>query len=156
MAAIADTARHDAIHPFHAVMLAATIPLFLGVALAEYAAWSTQQAAVRASAAWLIAAGLAFASAALLCAFCEFFRAERLHGRFAAYTFVLLATWGAGVLGALQHARDVAAGAIALPLLSLATLVLAVIAAWIGISGPHRGTREPAAHRIALRAAHAR
>ena len=156
MPAIADTAHHDAIHPFHAMMLAGTIPFFLGALIADYAAWSTQQAATRASAAWLVATGLAFASVALLCAFHALFRAERLHGRFAGYTFVLLATWGVGVLDLLDHARDGVAAAPAVPVLSLATLVLAVTATWIGISGPHRASHEPPTHRIALRAAQAR
>jgi hypothetical protein len=150
MVAIADRSRHDAIHPFHAVMLAGTVPLFLGALIGDYASWSMQQAAGSAFAARLVAGGLVFASVALLCAFVELFRAERLHGRFAAYTFVLLANWGAGILDALHHARDAVAGAPAAPLLSLATLVLAVAATWIGFSGPHRGSREPALRGAAL------
>lgn len=124
----------NALHPLHAVLLAGTIPLFLGALLSDYAYSSTYNIQWTLFASWLIAGGLVFAGLALLCAIIGLFRADRRRGRYLAYFVLLLVAWGAGFFNALVHARD-AWGAMPTGLiLSIVVTVLACAATWIGFS----------------------
>jgi uncharacterized membrane protein len=100
--AIVDRPQHGAIHPFHAVVLAATVPLFLGALLSDYAYWSSYQIEWSNFASWLLVGALVLAAIALACAVVDLFRGRRR----IVYTVLLAATWLAGFFNALIHARD--------------------------------------------------
>lgn len=134
MSVSVDRALHRAIHPFHAVLLAGTVPLFLGALLSDYAYWSSYQIEWGNFASWLIAGGLVFGAIALLFAVIGLFRKERRGGLPLVYTLVLLATWVLGFINALVHAKDAWAVMPAGLLLSALVAVLACAATWIGFS----------------------
>lgn len=141
MTAIVDRTPQGTIHPFHAVVLAGTIPLFLGAFLADYAFWSSDQAEWSTFASRLIAGGLVFGTVALLCAIGDLYRAGR-HGALpAVHVLVLLATWALGFVNVLIHAGDASSIMPTALVLSAIVTVLACAATWMGFSG----TREHAA-----------
>ena len=139
MASIVDRPHPRAIHPFHAVMLAGTVPLFLGALLSDYAYWSSYQIEWSNFASWLIVGALVFGAVALVCAVVDLFRADRRGERSLVYTGVLLATWVLGVFNALQHARDAWAIMPAALVLSVIVAVLACVATWLGFSSLYAG-----------------
>lgn len=129
------------IHPLHAVLLAGTLPLFLGTALSDYAysvsyhiQWST-------FASWLIAGGLIFAGLALLCAVIGLIRAEHRSMRSWVYLLLLVVTWILGFINALIHARDAWAMMPTGFILSIIVTVLTCAAIWIGFSRPTVGAK---------------
>ena len=139
MVAIVDRPPQGAIHPFHAAMLAATVPLFLGALLSDYAYWSSYQIEWSNFASWLIAGALVFGGIALLCAALERWRGELRGGRPLSYLLVLFATWVLGFINALIHARDAWAVMPTGLVLSLIVALLACVATWIGFSSLRRG-----------------
>ena len=128
-----DTSR--ALHPFHAAMLAGTVPLFLGTLLADYAYWSSFQIEWSNFASWLIVGALVFGAIALLCALIDVFRRRGS----VLYTVVLAAAWVLGFCNALIHAKDAWAIMPAALVLSVLTSVLACVATWIGFSSLRAG-----------------
>ena len=123
------------IHPVHAILLACSLPLFLGALIADWAYSSSYQVQWINFAAWLNAGALVFAGAALLWAVVDFFRADRHRDRRAAlYLMVLIATFVIGFIAALIHAKDAWATMPAGLILSLITFVLALAAVWLGFS----------------------
>jgi uncharacterized membrane protein len=130
--AIVDRPQHGAIHPFHAVVLAATVPLFLGALLSDYAYWSSYQIEWSNFASWLNAGALVVGAVALLCAVLARWRPL-------SYLLVLLATWVLGFINALIHARDAWAVMPTGLVLSLIVALLACVATWIGFSSLRTG-----------------
>lgn len=122
------------IHPFHAVMLAATVPLFLGALLSDYAYWSTYHIQWQNFASWLIAGALVFGAVALLCAVLGLFRRDGRSGRRLVYLLLLLVMWGLGFINALVHAKDAWAAMPTGLILSLIVTALSLITTWIGFS----------------------
>ncbi|WP_448208354.1 DUF2231 domain-containing protein [Azospirillum sp. sgz302134] len=123
-----------AIHPFHAVLLAATVSPFLGGLLSDAAYASTYEIQWTNFAAWLIAGGMVFTGLALLWAFVDLFRAGRRRGRGGIYFLLLLATFALGLINSFVHARD-AWGAMPTGLiLSAVVTALAVLATLAGFS----------------------
>jgi len=127
-------------HPLHAVLLAGTIPLFLGALLSDIAYAQGYQIQWINFASWLIVGGLVFGGFALLYAIVDLFRTER-DGRSVAYSLVLLATWILGFINALVHARDAWASMPTGLVLSVVVTLLACAAAWIRLSGWSAGAR---------------
>ena len=99
MASIVDRAHPRAIHPFHAAMLAGSLPLFLGALLSDYAYWTSYQIEWSNFASWLLAGALVFAAVALLCAVIDLFRGSR--------AVVYRTTAGTGGVVNVQPARPV-------------------------------------------------
>lgn len=127
------------IHPLHAVLLAATVPLFVGGLLADIAYSMTFQIQWTNFASWLIAGGMVVTGLALLWAFIDLFRAGRRQARAVACFALLLATFALGLVNSFVHARD-AWGAMPEGLiLSAAVAVTAVIATWLGFSSLRMG-----------------
>lgn len=139
MAAIVDRAPPRALHPVHAILLAAPIPLFLGALLSDIAYASSYQVQWTNFASWLIAGGLVFAGFALLWSFIELLRADRRGQRPLLAFLLLLATWVVGFIDALIHAKDAWAAMPAGLILSAILTVLAVAAVWIGFAGLRAG-----------------
>ncbi len=142
MAETVDRSFRRAIHPVHAVLIAATIPLFLGALLSDWAYSSTYEPQWKNFASWLIVGGLLFAVLALLWALIELLRADKRGGGALVYFLLVLATFVVGVINALVHAKDAWAAMPGGLILSLIGTVLAFAAVWIGFSGlPAGGTR---------------
>lgn len=130
------------LHPLHAILLAGTIPLFLGATLSDYAYSSTYHYLWTIFASWLIAGGLVFAGLALLCSIIGLFRADRRRGLFLVYFVLLLALVIVGFFNALIHARDAWGMMPTGFVLSIIVTVLACAATWVGFSSLSAGGTE--------------
>ncbi|UII74126.1 hypothetical protein LVW35_13490 [Pseudomonas sp. HN11] len=125
--------------PLHAILLAGSVPLFLGALLSDIAYGQTFQIQWANFASWLIAGALAFSGLALLFALVNLLRAERKSGRPAAYFLSLFAAWVLGLINAFQHAKDAYAMMPAGLFLSVIVTLLALVAAWIGLTNLRSG-----------------
>lgn len=125
--------------PVHAMLLAGTVPLFLGALLSDIAYQNSFQIQWANFAAWLIAGGLLFAGLALLFALANLIGAERKAGRPVLYFLLLLVTWVLGLINAFEHAKDAWAMMPTGLVLSAIVAVLAVITAWLGLSNLRSG-----------------
>lgn len=125
--------------PLHAMLLAGTVPLFLGALLSDIAYYNSFQIQWANFAAWLIGGGLLFAGLALLFALANLVGAERKAGRPVLYFLLLLVTWVVGLINAFEHAKDAWAVMPTGLVLSAIVAVLAVITAWLGLSNLRSG-----------------
>jgi uncharacterized membrane protein len=122
------------LHPIHGVLLAGTIPLFLGALLSDYAYSSSYQIQWANFASWLIVGGLVFGGVALLWSVINLIRAHQRHGLAIAYTLFLLATWVLGFFNSLIHAKDAWASMPTGLILSVIVVLLACVSTWIGFA----------------------
>ena len=120
------------IHPVHAVLLAGSIPLFLGAALCDAAYASTYEIQWNNFASWLLVGALFSSGFALIFLIVDLFRADRRVRGIGIYGVILLATWLVGFFNALMHARDAWASMPAGLVLSVIVTVLACVATWFG------------------------
>lgn len=127
------------LHPLHAMLLAGTIPLFLGALLSDIAYFQTYQIQWINFSSWLIAGGLVFAGLALLCGVIGLFRADGRGGRGGIYVIVLLITWVVGFINSLVHAKDAWATMPMGLILSVVVMVLACAATAIRFSDRRTG-----------------
>jgi uncharacterized membrane protein len=128
------------IHPVHAFLLAASVPLFLGGLFSDLAYSSSYEIQWTNFASWLIAGALVFAGLALVWAFIDLLRADRAwRGRPLVYFFLLLAAWILGFVNALVHAKDAWAKMPEALILSLIVSLLILGAAWLGFATLRRG-----------------
>lgn len=134
MTAIVDPMPRGPIHPFHAFLLAAAVPLFLGAMLSDITYARSYQIQWSNFASWLLAGALVFAGFALLWAVVELFRTGRRSGRPLVEALLLLATWVLGLIDALVHARDAWAIMPTALVLSVTVTALACAATWAGLS----------------------
>ncbi|MCL6701823.1 DUF2231 domain-containing protein [Pseudomonas sp. T1.Ur] len=128
--------------PLHAVLLASTVPLFLGGLLSDIAYYKTYQIQWSNFASWLIAGGLLFCGLALLFALVNLIRAERKAGRAVGYFLLLLATWVLGLINAFEHAKDAWAVMPQGLALSVVVTLLACVAAWVGLTSLRSGGEQ--------------
>ena len=129
-----DRSRSRGLHPLHGMLVAGTIPLFLGGLISDLAYSSSHQIEWAHFASWLIAGGLLFGGFALLGAVVDRLGTSRRGARSRLYLLLLLATWILGFFNALIHARDAWA---AMPLgliLSVIVVLLAFTSTWIGFA----------------------
>ena len=123
------------IHPVHAVLLASSLPLFLGAFLSDWAYYSTFETQWINFAAWLNAGALVLLGATLLWAAIDFLRRDVARDRTSAlYLMAVIVTFTLGFIAALVHSKDAGATMPAGLILSLVVLVLAIISVWIGFS----------------------
>ena len=122
------------LHPIHGVLLAGTIPLFLGGLLSDLAYANSFQIQWNNFASWLIAGGLVFGGFALLWAIINLIRADRRGRHALPYMLLLLATWVVGFFNALTHARDAWAAMPMGLILSAIVVLLACASTWIGFA----------------------
>jgi uncharacterized membrane protein len=120
------------LHPMHAVLLAGTVPLFLGALLSDFAYSSTYEVQWKNFASWLIVGGLFFAGFALLWALVGSFRVRPRRARNAIYVSILLAIFVLGFINALVHAGDAWASMPSGLVLSAIIAVLAMGATGLG------------------------
>lgn len=130
------------IHPLHAVLLAGTVPLFLGAALSDAAYSSTYEIQWLNFAAWLNVGGLVLSGVALVFAIADLSRPTRRARGVAPYTAVLIAMWVTGLFNAFMHARDAWASMPTGFTLSIIVTVLACVATWLGFSARRRWGTE--------------
>ena len=129
--------------PFHAVLLAGTIPLFLGAAISDYAYSVSYQIQWSNFASWLIAGGLVLAGLALVCALIGvFLHADRRSKMHLINLGLMLVTWIIGFINALIHARDAWAMMPTGFILSIIVTLLACVTTWISFSYPRYSTGE--------------
>jgi uncharacterized membrane protein len=129
----------EAIYPLHAMLLAGSVPLFLGAVLCDAAYAKSFQIQWSNFASWLIAGGLILSGIALIFAIVDLCRAHRRANGIAVYTILLLATWVLGFINALVHAKDAWAIMPEALILSVIVTVLACASAWFGFSTPRIG-----------------
>lgn len=130
---------HMTLNPLHAVLLAGTVPLFLGALLSDIAYYQSYQIQWSNFSSWLIVGGLVFAGLALLCGILGLFSAEGRGGRGMLYIALLLATWIIGFINALVHAKDVWATMPMGLILSAIVIVLACAAIAVRFSDRRTG-----------------
>lgn len=128
--------------PLHAILLAGTVPLFLGALLSDIAYFNTFQIQWSNFASWLIAAGLVFCGLALLFALVNLIRADRKAGRPVVYFLLLLGTWVLGLINAFEHAKDAWAVMPSGLILSVIVTLLSLVAAWIGLTNLRSGGEQ--------------
>lgn len=134
------SAHRRIIHPVHAVLLASTLPLFLGALLSDWAYSSTYEVQWINFASWLVAGAMVFAGLALLWAVVDFFRSDVGRDRRSAlYLLVLLTTFILGFINALVHGKDAWATMPEGLILSLIVFLLALVATWLGFSSLRAG-----------------
>jgi len=121
------------------LLLAGTVPLFLGAMISDIAYYNSYQIQWSNFAAWLIAGGLVFCGLALLFALANLISARRKAGRPTLYFLLLLVTWMLGLVNAFEHAKDAWAVMPSGLVLSVIVTVLAVVTAWLGLSNLRSG-----------------
>ena len=131
-----------AIHPVHAVLLAGTVPLFLGGLLSDIAYAKSHEVQWSNFAAWLIAGAMVFTGLALLWALIDLFRSTRRIGAPLVYFLLLLATFVLGLLNSFVHARDAWAVMPQGLILSIIVTVLAIMATGMGFYSLRAGGRR--------------
>jgi len=143
MAVTSNHLYHSGPHPIHGVLLAGTVPLFLGALLSDIAYWSSYEIQWSNFASWLIVGGLIFAGLALLFAIVDLFRFDDRERKGInsplGYFLLLLATWVLAFINALVHARDAWAIMPAALILSVIVAILALLVTGIGFLGYRRG-----------------
>lgn len=131
MSSNADRLLVPAFHPFHAVLLGATVALFLGALLGDIAYARTYEIQWNNFASWLIVGGLVVSAVALAGSIYGLLPSRRTRQSLL-YAAVLLATWVAALLNALMHARDAWASMPGGLVLSALVVVVACLATWLG------------------------
>lgn len=128
-----DRAYPRPLHPLHAVLLAGTVPLFLGALLSDWAYSASYEIQWKNFASWLIVGGLVFAGFALLAALIGLLRGRRRR-RSIVYVLLLLAAFLLGFVNALVHAKDAWATMPEGLILSAIVTLLVLAATWLGFS----------------------
>lgn len=106
VAALNDPRRSRAIHPLHAFLLSAAVPLFLGGFLSDLAYGSSAEMQWSNFAAWLILGAMPFTGLALLWSFITLLRVRSRWGWSLLCFVLLLATFLLGLFDNFHHARD--------------------------------------------------
>ena len=122
------------LHVLRAVLLAGTVPLFLGVLLSDVAYSTSYELQWKNFASWLLVEGLVFGGVALLWALIDLARAAQRELRQRRNFFLLLAMWILGFIDALVHAKDAWASMPAALVLSVIVALLALAATWAGLA----------------------
>ncbi len=91
-----DRSQGRTIHPLHAVLLAGTVPLFLGTVLSDCAYSKSYEVQWLNFSSWLIIGGLTFCGLALLWALVDLLRGAQHTGRALGYFLLLLAACSSG------------------------------------------------------------
>ncbi len=139
MAVAVERIHHRPLHPVHAFLLAATVPLFLGTLLADMAHWSTYHYQWTNFASWLNLGGLLFGGLTLVLALLGLRHSSRRGGRYLVYVLLVLAMWVLAFFNVLVHLKDAFAAMPAGLVLSVIVAVLACAATWLGFSSLHTG-----------------
>jgi uncharacterized membrane protein len=124
------------LHPLHTILLAGTVPLFLGVLLSDLAYALSYEVQWKNFASWLLVGGLFFGGFTLLWAVVEFVRVAQRAPRQVLYPALLLMLWILGFIDALIHAKDAWASMPAGLIVSAIVVVLTLAAIGVRFSNP--------------------
>lgn len=124
----------SALHPIHAVLLAGTIPLFLGGMLSDIAYSVSYEIQWNNFSSWLIAGGLVFGGFALLLAIIDLVRSDHRSAYSFVYPVLLIVAWVIGFLNSLVHAKDAWASMPTGLILSVIVFMLVGAATWAGFA----------------------
>ena len=127
------------LHPLHAVLLAGSVPLFLGALLSDLAYSASYEIQWKNFSSWLLAGALVLGGAALLWALVDLFRAAGRGWPRIAYFLLLLAAWILGFIDELVHAKDAWASMPEAVILSAAAAFFAIAATGLGFSTLREG-----------------
>jgi uncharacterized membrane protein len=127
------------LHSIHAVLLAGTVPLFLGVFFSDFAYSRTYEIQWKNFASWLLVGGLILGGLTLLWAAIDISRAAARTTWEFIYAGLLLALWIVGFINALVHAGDAWASMPTALNLSAIAAVTVMAATWLGFHRFHRG-----------------
>ena len=120
---------------WHAFLLAAAFPLFLGALLSDHAYSTSYELQWSNFASWLVAGGMVFLGLALLFAIVDLIRGKRS----LLYFVLVLTGFVLGFINALVHARDAYAVMPTGLVLSLLVLMLVGAATWSAFAGLRSG-----------------
>jgi uncharacterized membrane protein len=120
-------AHRPLLHSLRPLLLAGSVPLFLGVLLSDIAYANSDQIQWKNFASWLNAGALVLSGLALLWSVIALFGVDRKGRRSVLSSVLLLAAWLLGFVNSLVHAKD--AGATLPEGLVLAAVVFALVAA---------------------------
>ena len=121
------------LHPLHALLLAGTVPLFLGVLLTDFAYFKTFEVQWKNFASWLLVGGLVFCGLAALWALIGLIRAGWQAGKNIIYLLLLLTAFVLGLINAFVHAGDAWASMPLGLILSVIVTALVFAATWLGL-----------------------
>ncbi|MFN6993815.1 MAG: DUF2231 domain-containing protein [Aquincola tertiaricarbonis] len=132
---------HRPLHPLHVLLLAGSVPMFLGVLMSDIAYANSDQVQWKNFASWLNAGALLLSGLALLWSVLSMVSAHRRRRRPVLAGALLLAGWIIGFVNSLVHAKD--AGATLPEGLVLAVIVFALmaVASWLSLSFERSGLR---------------
>jgi len=122
------------LHPVHAVLLAGTVPLFLGALISDVAYAASYELQWKNFASWLIVGGLVLGGVAMVWSLFDLRAATLRRARGPLYFLLLLAMWILAFVNASVHARDAWASMPAGLVLSVVVALLAVAATATGFS----------------------
>lgn len=128
MAATIERRHAPVFHSVHALLLGGALALFIGALLADIAYFRSYEIQWQNFASWLIAGALVVTGIALACALVGLAPSRRTRGTLLHF-LLLLAAWIVGFFNALMHARDAWASMPGGLVLSVISVVLAVVAA---------------------------
>lgn len=131
----------SAIHPLHAVLVAGSVPLFLGATLCDIAYARSYHIQWNNFASWLLVGALLLAGVALVFAIVDISRPARRAPGIVWYLATLVAAWLVGLFDAFMHARDAWASMPDGLVLSVIATILACVATWFAFSRPRIGPR---------------
>ncbi|MCD2515625.1 hypothetical protein LQ564_04790 [Massilia sp. G4R7] len=120
--------------PVHTILLAGSVPLYLGALLSDLAYNDSHQIQWSNFASWLLAGAELFCGLALLFALVNLLRQQRKAGRPLLYFVLLLLTFVLGLINCFQHAKDAWAIMPGALIYSVIVTVLAIAAAWVGLT----------------------
>jgi uncharacterized membrane protein len=128
----------QASHPLHTVLLAGTVPVFLGALFSDIAYWTSFEIQWKNFASWSLVWGLVLGGLALVWALVGMLRVARRGPRSLLSIVLLVTAWLLGFVNVLVHAQDAWASMPAGLILSVVVVLLVMGAAWFGLSDPAR------------------
>jgi uncharacterized membrane protein len=127
------------LHPLHALLLAGTVPLFLGVLFTDIAYFDTYEVQWKNFASWLLVGGLVFCGLTALATLIGMIRADRRTRKVVLYLVLLLGTFVLGLVNAFVHAGDAWASMPTGLVLSVVATLLVLAATWLGLFDSRQG-----------------
>jgi uncharacterized membrane protein len=138
-AARSKTTMRRTLHPLHVVLLAGTIPLFLGVLFTDIAYFNTFEVQWKNFASWMLVGGLVFCGLTALAALIGMVRTDGRARKSVFYLLLLLAAFVLGLINAFVHAGDAWASMPLGLVLSVIAALLVFAATWLGLFDSRRG-----------------
>jgi uncharacterized membrane protein len=121
------------LHPLHVMLLAGTVPLFLGALFTDVAYFNTYEVQWKNFASWLLVGGLLFCGLTALFALIGLMRARFRARKLVIYLLLLLAAFVLGLINAFVHAADAWASMPRGLVLSVIATLLVLAATWFGL-----------------------